>query len=89
MDKQLYIALENWESYNESINDVSEAIQALSTKEFAAATLIQELARLVEERFTVWRQVEKFGFTNIWQAREALWREKERLAQTAAVNHAI
>ena len=87
MDKQLYIMLENWESYNENINDISEAIQAISTKEFAAATLIQELARLVEERFTIWQQVEKFGFTNIWQARAALWRENERLEQAA--NHAV
>ncbi|MBR3747839.1 MAG: hypothetical protein IKN27_12850 [Selenomonadaceae bacterium] len=78
MDKKIYIALENWEDFNNSINDISEALQALSTKAVSTALLVQELARLVEGRCAVWQQIQDFGFTGVWQARAAFIRETER-----------
>ncbi|MBR2518228.1 MAG: hypothetical protein IKE46_00355 [Selenomonadaceae bacterium] len=78
MDKQVYIALENWENFNDCINDVSETLQSLSTKAFSTEILIQELARLVEQRLILWQQIEGFGFKSVWQARAALFQENER-----------
>ena len=81
MDKQVYIALKNWEDFNNCINDISEAIQELSAKTVSTALLVQELARLVEQRCAVWQQIESFGFTGIWQAHAAFLRENERREQ--------
>ena len=78
MDKHIYIALENWENFNDCIDDVSETLQALSTKAFSTEILIQELARLVEQRLILWQQIEGFGFKNVWQAHEAFYQENER-----------
>lgn len=82
MDKQVYIALENWESYNDSIYEILDTVQEFSTKNFVTATLLQELTRLVEERFVAWQKIQAFGFTGVTQARAALWRENERREQS-------
>ena len=81
MDKQVYIALENWETYNDCIIEIFDTIQEFSTKDFVTATLLQELTRLVEQRCAVWQQIESFGFTGIWQAHAAFLRENERREQ--------
>ena len=81
MDKQVYIALENWETYNDSIIEIFDTIQEFSTKDIVTATLLQELTRLVEQRCAIWQKIQGFGFADSTQARAAFCRENERREQ--------
>lgn len=85
MSKEVYIVLESWESYNDSICEVFDAICDMSQKNFATAILLKSISSLIEKRFTVWQQLQSFGFTDINQARVALIRENERRERSKTI----
>ncbi len=88
MSKEIYVALESWEGFNDNICEIADTIQEFSSKDYVTATLLQSFACLVEQRFTVWQKLQQFGFSDINQARAALvrFRENERREHSNIVN---
>ena len=77
MSKEIYLAVEEWETLNENVCQVADAIQELSKHDFATATLLQSYSTLVEQRFELWQQLRQLGFNSFNQIHAAFSNFKE------------
>ena len=75
MSKETYFKLESWESCNDLVCEITDAIQELSTKSYATAVLISSLEKLVEERFTIGQKLQAEGIVEVNQIHAAFLRE--------------